>query len=116
MYQEGVKLSDIEEEKCLKASPLTLTGIIKGPIEGEEGEKRQSRKRKKTEIVEVPREPVPTTKPIEESDSEKKGGYEVCLEQPMLSSLQMKQHQLKLELKKKEKEELQVKRETLPSC
>ena len=85
MYQGGVKLSDIEEEKCLKASPLTLAGIIKGPVEDEEGEKRQIRKRKRVEIVEVPKEPVSTTKPIEESDSEERGGYEVFLEQQVLS-------------------------------
>ena len=43
-----VKFSDIEEEKCPKASLLTLTGITKGLVEGEEEEIRQSKKIKMT--------------------------------------------------------------------
>ena len=37
-----------KEETCLKVSPLTLTGVIKGP---------KSRKRKEMEIMEVAEEP-----------------------------------------------------------
>ena len=43
-----VKFRDIKEEKFPKSSLLTLTGITKGPVEGEEEEIRQSRKRKRT--------------------------------------------------------------------
>ena len=42
----GVKFKE-EEEKSLKASPLTLTGALKASIEGEEVER--IRKRKRTE-------------------------------------------------------------------
>ena len=41
---DGVKGIWVEEETCPKVSPLTLTGVIKGP---------KSRKRKEMEIVEV---------------------------------------------------------------
>ena len=58
--KRGVKFNDIEEEKCPKASPLTPIGITKGSVEGEEEKTRQSRKSKREEIVEQPREPVPT--------------------------------------------------------
>ena len=44
----GVKGTLVEEETCPKVSPLTLTGVIKGP---------KSRKRKEIEIVEVAEEP-----------------------------------------------------------
>ena len=37
-----------EEETCLRSSPLTLTGVIKGP---------KSRKKKEMEIIEVAEEP-----------------------------------------------------------
>ena len=43
----GVKGTWAEEETCLKVSPLTLTGVIKGP---------KSRKMKEMEIVEVAKE------------------------------------------------------------
>ena len=44
----GVKVIWAEEETCPKVSPLTLTGVIKGP---------KSRKRKEMEIMEVAEEP-----------------------------------------------------------
>ena len=44
----GVKGTWVEEETCPKFSPLTLTGVIKGP---------KSRKMKEMEIVEVAEEP-----------------------------------------------------------
>ena len=73
--KEVVTFSKAKEERCLKASPLTLTGITKGPIEGEEGERREKgKKRKRVEVMEVPKEPIPTTEHEEESDSEERGG------------------------------------------
>ena len=42
----GVKLSDEEEEKCPKSFPLTLIGITKTPVEGEEGKRRHNKNRK----------------------------------------------------------------------
>ena len=62
-----------EEENSLKASPLTLIGALKAPIEGEEVERRRERKRAKA--VEVPREPVPTIEHDEESYSKKTWGF-----------------------------------------
>ena len=53
----GVTFSEAEKERCPKAPPITLTGITKGLVESEEGEKRRKIKR----IVEVPKEPVPTS-------------------------------------------------------
>ena len=44
----GVKGIWTEVETCHKVSPLTLTGVIKGP---------KSRKRKEMEIMEVAEEP-----------------------------------------------------------
>ena len=69
MYQGGVTFSETEGEKCPKDSPLTLTGITKGPVEIEEGERR----RKIKIIVEQPREPVLIVEAKEESDSEERG-------------------------------------------
>ena len=45
----------------------------------------ENRNRKKAKIVNVPREIVPTTKLVVESNSEERGGYEAYSEQPMLS-------------------------------
>ena len=42
-----VTFSEEEEERCPKASPLTLTGITTGLVEGEEGERREKEKKKK---------------------------------------------------------------------
>ena len=69
-----------------KASPLTLTGIIIGPIEGEESQiKEKRKKRKRAKAMEVPREPVSTTKHEEEIHSEEREGFEAHSEQPLLS-------------------------------
>ena len=45
----GVQFNDEEEERCPKASLLTLTGVLKALVESEEGERREkpTRKRKK---------------------------------------------------------------------
>ena len=83
MYQGGVTFSDIEEEKCLKASHLTLTRITKGLVENEEGARR--RKRKIT--IENPREPILTVEANDENENKERGGYEAYSEQPMLSPL-----------------------------
>ena len=70
-----VKFSDIKEEKCSKASPLTLIGITKGPVEGEEEERiENSRKRLRAKTVEVPKEPVLRTEHAVESDNEEGEG------------------------------------------
>ena len=66
----GIKVNE-EEEKSPKASPLTLTEALKALVEGEEVER--TRKRKRAEAMEVPREPVPTTEHEEESDSQEIG-------------------------------------------
>ena len=34
----GVKFNEVEEERCSKASPLTLVGVFKALVESEEGE------------------------------------------------------------------------------
>ena len=43
--KEGVTFSEVDEERYSKASSLTLTGITKGSIKGEEGKIREKRKR-----------------------------------------------------------------------
>ena len=45
----GVTFSEPKEEQCPKASPLTFTGITKGPVEGGEGERRERMKKRKRE-------------------------------------------------------------------
>ena len=47
----GVKFNEGEEERCSKASPLTLTGVLKALVKSEEGEKREKpiRKRKRAD-------------------------------------------------------------------
>ena len=70
--KRGVTFSDIENEKCPKASPFTLTGITKGPVENEEEERR--RKRKIT--MEQPREPFLIVEAEDESENKESGGYE----------------------------------------
>ena len=41
----GIKFNE-EEERCPKASHLTLTGALKALVESEEGEKREHRKKR----------------------------------------------------------------------
>ena len=43
----GVKFNEEGEEKCPKASPLTLIGILKALVESEEGERRQKTNKRK---------------------------------------------------------------------
>ena len=61
-------------------APLTLTGIPKAPVEGEEEDRRQSIKRKRVETVEQPRDPAPTIKLTEERSSEERGAFEAYSE------------------------------------
>ena len=81
----GVKFNEVEEERCPKASPLTLAGVFKAPAESEEGEriKKPTRKMKMAETEEM-RHQAPTDASGEGNSSEG-GGYEAHLEQPVLS-------------------------------
>ena len=107
----SVKFNKVEEEKCPKALPLTLTGALKALVESEEGERREkNRKMKRGETVEQPKELAPTIVPEEESSSEKMGALKPTQSSQCSPPLQIKQHQLQLELKKMEKEELKLKK------
>ena len=113
VYQGGVTFNEVEEQRCPKASPLSLTGALKAPIKNEEDEKRSKRKRR----VEQPREPVPTEVAKEETSSEQRGGEggrEWALK-PTKSNqcsppLLKKQHMLKLEMKQGENKGLKLKK------
>ena len=95
-----VKFNDEEEERCPKTSPLTLTRVLKAPIESEEREriKEPTRKRKRIETqakrtreteelrgVSPVRDQTSTTISDEGESSEKMGGFEANLEQQVLS-------------------------------
>ena len=43
-----------EEERCPKASPLTLARILKAPVESEKGERREKTKKRKSVEREEP--------------------------------------------------------------
>ena len=77
----GVTCSETKE-KCLKASLLTLTGVLKTLVEGEEVER--IRKRKMVE-KEQPKETVPIVEAEEEFENEENRGFEDYPEQPVLS-------------------------------
>ena len=82
----GVKFNEEEEERCTKASPLSLAGVLKALGESEEGERREkTRKKKKAETKEKPKEPTPIAVSDEVTSCEEKGEYEAYEEQPMLS-------------------------------
>ena len=70
------------EEKSLKPSPLTLTRVLKTPVEGKEV--KRIRKRKMVE-KELPRETVPIVEAKEEFENEERRGFEDYTEQPVLS-------------------------------
>ena len=82
----GVKFNEVEEERCPKASPLTLARVFKAPIESEEGERREkpTKKKKRAETEEM-RDQALVAASGEGNNSER-GGYEAHLEQLMLSS------------------------------
>ena len=68
-----------DEEKSPKASPLTLTGVLKTPVK-DEGVKRR-RKRKIVE-KEQPKEKIPVVEAEDENDE--MGVFEYYIEQPGL--------------------------------
>ena len=45
-----MKFNENEEERSPKASPLTLVGFLKAPVESEEGERREKPTRKRTKV------------------------------------------------------------------
>ena len=45
--KRGVKFNEEEEERCPKASPLTLVGVLKASVESAEGERRDKTRKKK---------------------------------------------------------------------
>ena len=97
----GVKFSEAEEERCLKASPLSLIGALKALVESDEGERRRKMKR----IIVQPREPAPTVVAEEEMSSEEMRALKPTQNNQCSLPLQKKQHQLQLELKRRETEE-----------
>ena len=82
----GVKFNEGEEERCPKVFPLTLAGVLKALVESEERERREkpTRKRKRVETAEHPREPAPTVVFEEGASSEERGDFEAYSEQPVL--------------------------------
>ena len=48
----SVKFNEEDEERCPKASPLTLARVLKAPVESEEGERREKTKKRKMEEIE----------------------------------------------------------------
>ena len=88
----GVKFNGEEEERCPNTSPLNLTGVLKAPMESEEGERREKRtkkiKRAKTKTergVSPVRDQAPIAVSDEGDSSKEMGGFKSELEQPMLS-------------------------------
>ena len=69
-----------DEEKSLKASHLTLIGVLKTPTEGEEEERIRKRRRKEEQY----RETVPTVEAEVECGNEDRGVFEDYIEQPVL--------------------------------
>ena len=45
--KEGVKFNEVKENRSPKASPLTLIGVRKAPVESEKGERREKSKKMK---------------------------------------------------------------------
>ena len=95
-----MKFNDEEEERCPKTSPLTLTRVLKAPVESEEEEriekptrkikmaKNQAKRIRETEDlkgVSPVRDQTSTTISNDGESSEKMGGFEADLEQGVLS-------------------------------
>ena len=74
----GIKVAE-HEEKSMKASPLTLTGVLKTLVEGEEV--KIIRKRRRTK--ERPRETIPIIEVEREFENEERGVFEDYIEQPV---------------------------------
>ena len=84
-----MKFDEQEDERCPKASPLTLAGVLKAPIESEEGERRvKPTKKRMTVETEELRDQALTTISEEGANSEEAGGeglvYEAYSEKPVL--------------------------------
>ena len=62
----GVKFNE-EEERCPKASSLTLAGALKAPVESKEEEGKENIRKRKRVDTEVPKEPTSTTVAEEEA-------------------------------------------------
>ena len=82
-----MKLDEGEEERCPKASHLTLAGVLKALVKSEKGKRKEkpTRKRKREETTEQPKELAPTTVSKEGASSEEKGDFEAYSEHPVLS-------------------------------
>ena len=82
----GLNFNEAEEERCPKASPLTLARVNKALVERNEGERREkTKKRKKAETLKEPMELAPTVVSNEGASSKEIGEYEAYEEQPVLS-------------------------------
>ena len=66
----GVTFSETEE-KYPRSSPLTLTGVLKAPAQGEEVERTRKRKRAASELL---REAAPTAEEELETEEIREGG------------------------------------------
>ena len=66
----GVTFSETEE-KCLRSSPLTLTRVLKAPIQVEEVDRTRNRK---MATLELQGEAVPTVEERLETEERKGGG------------------------------------------
>ena len=75
-----------DEERCPKASLLTLARALKAPVESEKGERKENTRKRKRVNTEVPKEPAFTAVAEEEANREEMGGFEAYSKQPMLSS------------------------------
>ena len=71
-----MKFNVEEEERCPKTSPLALIGVLKAPVESEEGERRVKaiKKRKMVETELEHRDHAPTVVSNEGDNNEEKGG------------------------------------------
>ena len=67
----GVTFSEVEEETCPNASPLSLIGALKALVENEEEERRRKKKR----TVEQLRGLVPTVVAEEEMSGKEMGAF-----------------------------------------
>ena len=69
----GVTFSETEE-KCLRSSPLTLTGVLKAPVQVEEVERTRKSKR---ETSELQGEAIPTVEKTLETEERVVGGLKI---------------------------------------
>ena len=75
----GMKVAKYEE-KNPKSSPLTLTGVLKTPVEGEEVERIRKRRRTKEQLKET----ISTVEAEGEFENEERGIFKDYTEQPVL--------------------------------